>query len=86
MYMLKYVLKRFGLMLMSFAVIMTMCFVLIKMLPIVIDVQFGKDSDILKEQIERRGYNDPIIEQYFRYIYRIVFEGDVITFIIGHPD
>ena len=76
MYMFKYVLKRFGLMLMSFAVIMTMCFVLIKMLPIVIDVQFGKDSDILKEQIERRGYNDPIIEQYFRYIYRIVFEGD----------
>ena len=76
MYMLKYVLKRFGLMLMSFAVIMTMCFVLIKMLPIVIDVQIGKDAEILKMQIEARGYNDPIIEQYFRYIYRIIFKGD----------
>lgn len=76
MYMFKYVLKRLGLMLMSFFVIMTMCFVLIKMLPIVIDVQIGKDAEILKMQIESRGYNDPIIEQYFRYIYRIVFEGD----------
>ena len=76
MYMLKYVLKRFGLMIMSFAVIMTMCFVLIKMLPIVVDVQIGKDAEILKMQIEARGYNDPIIEQYFRYIYRIIFEGD----------
>ncbi len=76
MYMLKYVLKRFGLMLMSFAIIMTMCFVLIKMLPIVIDVSIGKDAEILKKQIEARGYNDPIMVQYFRYIYRIVFEGD----------
>jgi len=76
MYMFKYVLKRFGLMLMSFFVIMTMCFVLIKMLPIVVDVAIGKDAEILKMQIEARGYNDPILEQYFRYIYRIVFEGD----------
>ena len=44
MYMFKYVLKRFGLMLMSFFVIMTMCFVLIKMLPIVVDVAIGKDA------------------------------------------
>ena len=76
MYMLKYVLKRFGLMIMSFAIIMTMCFVLIKMLPIVIDVSIGKDAEILKKQIEARGYNDPILVQYFRYIYRIIVEGD----------
>ena len=76
MYMFKYVLKRFGLMLMSFFVIMTMCFVLIKLLPIVIDVQIGKDAEILEEQIRKRGYRDPIIEQYFRYIYRIIFKGD----------
>lgn len=76
MYMFKYVLKRFGLMIITFAIIMTMCFVLIKMLPIVIDISIGKDAEILKTQIEERGYNDPIITQYFRYIYRIVFEGD----------
>jgi oligopeptide transport system permease protein len=39
-------------------------------------VQIGKDAEILKMQIEARGYNDPIIEQYFRYIYRIIFKGD----------
>ena len=33
MYMFKYVLKRIGLMLMTFSIIITMCFVLIKMLP-----------------------------------------------------
>lgn len=61
---------------MSFAIIMTMCFVLIKMLPIVIDVSIGKDAEILKKQIEARGYYDPIPVQYFRYIYRIIVNGD----------
>lgn len=76
MYMLKYVLKRIGLMLMSFFIIMTICFFLVKMLPIVIDIQFGKDSAILEAQLRDRGYYDPIITQYFRYIYKIVAYGD----------
>ena len=33
MYMFKYVLKRIGLMLLTFCVIMLMCFVLIKLIP-----------------------------------------------------
>ncbi len=76
MYMLKYILKRFGLMLMTFAIIMTMCFVLIKLVPIVITVTVGEDAKILEQQIIARGYRDPILVQYFRYIYRIIFEGD----------
>lgn len=76
MYMLKYVLKRIGLMLMSFFIIMTICFFLVKMLPIVIDVQFGKDTAILEAQLRDRGYYDPILTQYFRYIYKIVVNGD----------
>ena len=39
MYMFKYVLKRLGLMLMTFCIIMLMCFTLIKLLPIVVTVQ-----------------------------------------------
>lgn len=76
MYMFKYVLKRLGLMLMSFFIIVTICFFLVKMLPIVIDVQLGKDTEILKAQLRARGYYDPVIVQYFRYLYKIVAEGD----------
>ena len=76
MYMFKYVMKRIGLMLMTFCIIMVMCFILIKMLPIVIDVQIGKDADILKAQLEARGYYDPIFVQFINYLKRIVLHGD----------
>ena len=51
MYMFKYIMKRIGLMLLTFTIIIVICFVLIKLLPIVIDVQIGKDADILKAQL-----------------------------------
>lgn len=75
MYMLKYIMKRLGLMLMTFLIIMIMCFVLIKLLPIVINVSIGQDADIIKAQIEARGYYDPIPVQFINYIRRI-FQGD----------
>ena len=76
MYMFKYVLKRIGLMLMTFAVIMFMCFVLIKLLPIPITTSIGQDSTILKERLQARGYYDPIMVQLWSYIKRILTEGD----------
>ncbi len=76
MYMFKYIMKRIGLMLMTFCIIMVMCFILIKMLPIVIDVQIGKDADILKAQLEARGYYDPIFVQFVNYLRRIFLFGD----------
>ena len=76
MYMFKYIMKRLGLMVMTFLIIEIICFVLIKLLPIVIDVQIGKDADILKAQFEARGYYDPIPVQFFNYIKRIITEGD----------
>lgn len=75
MYMFKYIMKRIGLMLMTFLIIMIMCFVLIKLLPIVVNVTIGQDADIIKAQIEARGYYDPIPVQFVNYIKRI-FEGD----------
>ncbi len=75
MYMFKYIMKRLGLMLMTFLIIMIMCFVLIKLLPIVINVSIGQDADIIKAQIEARGYYDPIPVQFINYIRRI-FQGD----------
>ena len=76
MYMFKYIMKRFGLMIMTFAIIMLTSFVLIKMLPIVISLAPGKDRDLLEAQIRARGYYDPILVQLFNYLKRIFLYGD----------
>lgn len=76
MYMLKYILKRIGLMLITFMIIFTMCFVLIKLLPITINVGIGQDRAILEAQIEARGWYKPIPEQFVLYLKRIILEGD----------
>lgn len=76
MYMFKYILKRIGLLLMTFCIIMLVCFVLIKLLPIPINVTIGQDSEILKERLRARGYYDPILVQLFNYVKRIITEGD----------
>lgn len=76
MYMLKYVLKRIGLMLMTFAIIMVSCFVLIKLLPIPLGEGLGQDTELVKAKLEARGYYDPIPLQLWNYVVRIVTEGD----------
>ena len=76
MYMLKYILKRIGLMIMTFTIIFTMCFVLIKLLPITINVTIGQDREILEAQLEARGYFKPIPEQFVLYLKRIILHGD----------
>ncbi len=91
MYMFKYVLKRLGLLIMTFCIIMLMCFTLIKLLPIVVTVQIGQDANIIYNQLEARGYitnvvydpttqlwsydNVPILRQLGFYLQRI-FQGD----------
>ncbi len=76
MYMFKYILKRLGLMLMTFAIIMFTSFILIKLLPIVINVPLGQDREILEQALKERGYYDPILVQLFNYVKRIVLHGD----------
>ena len=51
MYMFKYICKRIGLMLMTFTIIFTICFVLIKLLPI----ELG-----MKEPWGLRGFPSPV--------------------------
>lgn len=63
--MLKYILKRLALALFVFVVIMTICFVLVKMLPSIPPEQFGKDQATIELRREQLGYNKPIMEQYF---------------------
>lgn len=91
MYMFKYVTKRLGLMLFTFFIIFTMCFVLIKLLPIPTTALPGQDPEIVMKTLEGRGWitniregengvweydRVPILLQYGTYIKRIVTQGD----------
>ena len=91
MYMFKYVSKRLGLMLFTFFIIFTMCFVLIKLLPIPTNALPGQDPEIVMKTLEGRGWitnikegengvweydRVPILKQYGIYIKRIVTQGD----------
>lgn len=91
MYMFKYVSKRLGLMLMTFCIIFTMCFVLIKLLPIPTTALPGQDPEVVMKTLEGRGWitniskgsngvwnydRVPIMLQFGNYISRIVTKGD----------
>ena len=62
--MFKYVLKRIGLMFFVFFIILTMCFVLVKLLPVTDAKQFGKDMNLILQRREALGYDKPILVQY----------------------
>ena len=91
MYMFKYVTKRLCLMLFTFIIIFTMCFTLIKLLPIPVNVLPGQEPLIAYKILEGRGWitniqegangtytydRVPILIQFGNYIKRIVTEGD----------
>ncbi len=74
--MVKYVLKRIALMFFVFFVILTMCFVLVKLLPQTDPVQFGKDMNLIKMRREALGYNKPILVQYGIFLKRSLLGND----------
>ena len=83
--------KRLGLMLLTFFIIFTMCFVLIKLLPIPTNALPGQDPEIVMKTLEGRGWitniqegengvytydRVPILIQYGNYLKKIVTQGD----------
>ena len=74
--MVKYAIKRILLMLMVFMIIISMCFVLVKLLPDKPAEQFGKDMALIEMRRELLGYNKPLIEQYFIFVQRSLLGGD----------
>lgn len=74
--MTKYVIKRILLMLLTFLIIMTICFVLIKLLPLPAVKEMGRDVEIVLARREAMGYNKPIMVQYFLY-WKHIFMGDL---------
>lgn len=74
--MLKYVLKRIGLMLLSLFIIMTMLFVLIRLLPNQVEAVQGGYDKSLREMREAWGYNKPIIVQYAIFLKNVFTKWD----------
>ena len=74
--MVKYVLKRIALMLMVFIIIISMCFILVKLLPNKPTQQFGKDMQLIEMRRKALGYDKPIMEQYGIFLRRTLLGGD----------
>lgn len=75
MSMLKYVLKRIGLLIVTFFIIMTICFTLIKLLQPETPM-LGSQAEIEAARREALGWNKPIIVQYGIYLKNIFTKWD----------
>lgn len=74
--MLKYVIKRILLMLFTVAVICSICFVLIHMLPNAPIIKgIGTDPNLQVMKQDAQGINDSIFQQYYRYFGNIFIYG-----------
>ena len=74
--MIKYSIKRILLMFLTLIVIMTICFVLIKLLPLPAVKEMGRDVNLILAKREQMGYNKPIMVQYFLYLKSILLHWD----------
>ena len=69
-----YVLKRLAFMLLTFFIIMTITFCLIKMLQT--EIPLGKDGQVEQARREALGWNKPILTQYGIYLRNIITKWD----------
>ena len=74
--MVKYAIKRVLLMIFTLFVIMTMSFILIKLLPLPAVKEMGKDINIILMKREQMGYGKPILVQYFMFLKSVLTQWD----------
>ena len=74
--MTKYVIKRILLMFLTLFIIMTICFVLIKLLPLPAIKSMGRDVNLVLAKREKMGYNKPILVQYYLFLKSVITEWD----------
>ncbi len=72
----KYVIKRILLMFLTLFIIMTMCFILIKLLPLPAIREMGRDVNLILAKREQMGYNKPLLVQYFLFLKNIILYWD----------
>ena len=75
-YQLKYAIKRIIYMLMVFFIIISICFILIKLLPDKPAEQFGKDANMVMMRRKALGYDKPLLVQYWIFVKRSLIGGD----------
>ena len=74
--MTKYIIKRILLMFLTLFIIMTMCFVLVKLLPLPAVREMGRDINLVLAKREKMGYNKPILVQYYYFWRNIILDWD----------
>ena len=80
--MTKYVIKRILFMLLTFLIIISICFVLIRLLPNEPPQQFGKDMQLVLQSRYRQGISDingnpiPLAQQYWNFLTKTLLRGD----------
>lgn len=72
----KYITKRILLMFLTMFIIMTMSFILIKLLPLPAVREMGRDVNLILAKREKMGYNKPILVQYYLFLKNIITEWD----------
>ena len=72
----KYITKRILLMFLTMFIIMTMSFILVKLLPLPAVRQMGRDVNLVLARREKMGYNKPILVQYYMFLKNIITEWD----------
>ena len=74
--MTKYVIKRVLLMFLTLFLIMTICFVLIKLLPLPAIKEMGRDVQLVLARREKMGYDKPIMVQYYLFLKNLLTGWD----------
>lgn len=74
--MFKYILKRIGLMFLTFFIIMTVCFILVRMLPNQVVDGPGDYAAATRAMREAWGYNKPVLTQYGIFLKNVVTKWD----------
>ncbi len=72
----KYAVKRILLMFLTLFVIMTICFILIKLLPLPLIKSINKDVALQAKKYEQRGYYKPIMVQYYNFWKNVITAWD----------
>lgn len=72
----KYIVKRVLLMFFTLFIIMTMCFILIKLLPLPAIREMGRDVNLILAKRDAMGYNRPLLVQYFLFLKNLITAWD----------
>ena len=72
----KYIVKRILLMFLTMFIIMTICFILIKLLPLPAIREMGRDVNLILAKREQMGYNKPLLVQYYLFLKNLITNWD----------